>query len=76
MKTISNFTNDKLTIKTKTIDMKEHKYPYQWNTNDSIKMILIDIEIFEDGDYTHYKLVERIQEQLNKIIELNKTILK
>jgi len=37
------------------------------NPFDSIKMILMDIEIFEDGDFTPYELVERIKEQLNKI---------
>jgi len=46
---------------------KEYKYPYEWNVNDSVKMMLIDIEIFEEGDYTPYELVERIKEELDKI---------
>ena len=52
---------------------KEYKYPYKWNINDSVKMMLIDIEIFEEGDYTPYELVERIKEELDNITKLTKT---
>ena len=51
----------------KVISKTEYKYPYKWNVNDSVKMILIDIEIFEEGAHTPYELVERIKEELDKI---------
>tara|TARA_R110001592_G_scaffold12808_1_gene60354 strand:- start:673 stop:840 length:168 start_codon:yes stop_codon:yes gene_type:complete len=42
--------------------------------NDSLKMILMYVEIFEDGEFTPYQLVERIKEQINKINNLTKNI--
>ena len=40
--------------------------------NESLQIILIDIEIFEDGEFTPYQLVERIKEQINKINNFTK----
>tara|TARA_R110002095_G_scaffold138510_1_gene120072 strand:- start:452 stop:610 length:159 start_codon:yes stop_codon:yes gene_type:complete len=40
--------------------------------NESLQIILIDIEIFEDGEFTPYQLVERIKEQIKKINNFTK----
>ena len=40
--------------------------------NDSIQVILINVESFEYGELTPYELVKKIKEQINKITKLLK----
>ena len=56
----------------KTITRTKAKELIKEKINDSLQMILIDVESFEYGEFTPYELVEKIKEEINKINKLIK----
>jgi len=43
-----------------------------WTFNDSLQQILIEIEIFKYKECTKKQLIERIEEQINNLKQLNR----